>query len=203
MLSLNDYDDIKAGRIKEPAWMAPFHVNWPEESRGSWHIRRFTVEMDLPLLRLMRDGRGTLPGRYTMLRHDSRGVVMSDTMAEIGDHREVYRRARGRVLLHGLGLGCILQAVLSKESVAHVDVVEIDPDVIALVGRHFAGDPRVTIHHGDCLTHRWPKQARWDAVWHDIWDNICEDNLPQMRLLMRRFRSRCGWQGCWSRGLIP
>jgi hypothetical protein len=61
---------------------------------------------------------------------------------------------------------------------------------------------RLTIHHGDALTYKWPVGTRWTVAWHDIWDTICEDNLPDMNRLHRRFGRRVDWQGSWCRDLI-
>jgi hypothetical protein len=74
--------------------------------------------------------------------------------------------------------------------------------VIALVGPHYARDPRVTIHHADAYTIRWPVGIRWDVAWHDIWADMCEDNLPGMATLHRRYGRRVEWQGSWGRERI-
>jgi hypothetical protein len=140
MIGLNDYESVKDGKIKKPEWMEPFVCKIPPCKKGKWEIRKFNVEMDLTNLREMRSGRGSFPGEYTQLIHADRGIIMSDTIAEIEDCRIFYRRAYGRVLIHGLGLGCLLQALLLKDNVEHIDVVEIDQDVIDLVSPHFSED---------------------------------------------------------------
>ncbi len=199
MLGLQHYDLVKEGKLKEPEWMKAFHVHWKEEKKGEWSIKKFKVELDMTNLRLMRDYRGCFPGKYTMLRHNRYGIVMSDTTAEIGDHYEAWRRANGRVLIHGLGLGCFLQACLSKSSVDHVDVVEIDKDVISLIAPHFKKDKRVVIHHDDCFTKKWSKDAYWNVIWHDVWNNICSNNKKEMEKLHRKFARKCDWQDSWSK----
>lgn len=198
MLTLRHYEAVRDGHTKPPAWHRAFRCNVPEGKRGPWSVERFRVELDLQNMRMMRDGRGCFPGEYTRLRHEKRGIVMSDTTAEISDHAEPFRRARGRVLIHGLGLGCFAKAALSKPDVTAVDVVEIDADVIALVAPHLAA-PRLTVHHADAFDKKWPRGCVWDIAWHDIWDNITTDNIPSMDRLQRRFRDKCGWQGCWGR----
>lgn len=37
-----------------------------------------------------------------------------------------------------------------------------------------------------------------DAVWHDVWDELCTDNLPQMHRLHRR----SDWRGSRSRSFL-
>jgi spermidine synthase len=107
------------------------------------------------------------------------------------------RRRGGRVLIHGLGLGMIVKFALAQANVTHVDVVELERDVINLVGRHYE-DERLTIHHGDAMKYEWPPEAGWSVVWHDIWGDFQPGNLEEMDFLHRRFAARCEWQGSWS-----
>lgn len=174
-------------------------VTVPEGSLGPWTVKRFTVEaLDLGNLRMALDGRGCQPGTYTQLLHKNRGVVMSDTTAEQRDHYEFQHRARGHVLINGLGLGMCLAAALAKPEVTAATVVEIDADVIALVGPHYT-DPRVEIVHASAYDYQPPKGVRYGAVWHDIWDSICADNLPEMAKLHRKYGRRTDWQGSWGK----
>jgi len=198
MLSLDCYEKLRDGKYNAPQYKS-FLVTIPLRRQGPWEVHKIEVELDLSNLRMMRDGRGCYPGTYTQLVHKTRGTVMSDTTAEADDAIPFVRQAKGRVLIHGLGLGAVLQAVLAKTEVAHVDVVEIDADIIALVGDHYNCE-RLTIHHGDALTYKWPRGTRWNIVWHDIWDNICTDNLPTMKRLRRMFARRCDVQMCWAEG---
>lgn len=182
-------------------------LDYPEAVDGDWSIERKTVEDDhLGKLRSYLGHRYTPAGTYVGLRH-GRTLVMSDVPDEMHDHAEPYfeaRRRGGRVLIHGLGLGMVLKAVLSLPNVEHVDVVELAPEVIRLVGPHFAeaAAGRLTIHEGDCFQMRWPVGSRWQVVWHDIWNTICEDNLPEMARLHRSFGRRADWQGSWCHELI-
>jgi hypothetical protein len=150
-------------------------------------------------------GRSIPPGEYRRLT--KRGSVwMSDTPAEIRDHMSaIVEIGRGAttVLINGLGLGMVVQVAILAETVTHVTVVEKNPDVIALVGDHYAKmavDNGVTlmIVEADALTWQPPKGSRYDVVWHDIWPSICEDNLPEMATLHRRYGRRAGWQGSWA-----
>lgn len=147
------------------------------------------------------NGRYAPPGLWTMLMIDGQGLVMSDTPDEYHDHFDLFMQARGRVLVHGLGLACAVRVLLTKPEVDSIDVVEINRNVIDHVGPTL-DDPRVTIHHDDALTARWPRGARWDVVWHDIWPAISADNAETMGRLHRRFGGRCEWQGSWARALV-
>ena len=175
-------------------------VTIPEGKAGKWSIQRFTVsdeQAELERLRgMFRSGRFTPAGTYTSLTCAGRGVVMSDVPDEMRDHREAVRQATGHVLINGLGLGMVLAAVLKRPEVTSVTVVELDADVISLVAPHYS-DARLSIVHASAFDYQPPKAIRYGAVWHDIWDSICADNLPEMTRLKRKYGRRANWQGCW------
>lgn len=189
-------------------------VDVPVGKMGDWEISRFSVSSSEANFHNLREsihgGRRTiLPGVYTKLTCSGK-IIMSDTPAELQDHWEPARRARddrseqyipNRILINGLGLGVVAQAVLDEPTVAHVTVVEKSSDVIALVGLHYVrkyGD-RLTIICADALKWKAPKGRRYSVVWHDIWNDICADNLPEMHRLHRKYGRRCDWQGSWCR----
>lgn len=157
-------------------------------------------------------GRGVLkPGdTYTRLlrKYPSGGtsLVMSDTPDEIRDLMSIFHRGKGRILVNGLGIGCVLRGLLAKDTVEHIDVVEVSADLIELMGPYFENE-RVTIHQGDAFTFTWPKGTRWDCCWHDVWDDLSADNLNEYHgranpgsyeKLHRRYGRRCDWQGSWG-----
>lgn len=175
-------------------------VTVPEGQRGPWKIERFTIEQDSPgTLYYALRGRPIYPGTYTRLLHEGRGVVMSDTPAERRDHIGFVVNAKGHVLINGLGLGMCLAAVLRRPEVTGATVVEIDSDLIALVGPHYQPDPRVQIVEANALEYQPTRGTRFGAGWHDIWDNMCADNLPEMHTLHRKYGRRADWQGSWGR----
>lgn len=180
-------------------------VTTPEGERNGWKVERFEIRRDdfgMFLHNLKQPGRAVVPGRYTRL---VRGMTtwMSDTPAELRDHMEPVIQATGKCLITGLGLGVVAEALLRKPSVELIRIVEIDPDVCALVGPHLKklGGDRIVIVTADALTYKPQKNERYDMIWHDIWHDICEDNLEQMTLLSRRWSRRATWQGFWNREL--
>lgn len=107
--------------------------------------------------------------------------VMSDTHAEILEHHHPLNHATGRVLITGLGLGCLPHALLTKPDVTRIDIIDIDPDVIALTG-HYLTDPRVHIWRGSAAEPQRIAELRseawcWDYAWHDIWTHVSNKNL--------------------------
>lgn len=185
-----------------------YKVNIPEGMSGKWAIEKFEVDSEAAKWERIRavlnhSGRGVPEGKYTRLMRGSE-LIMSDTPDEIRDHMRAIRLAKGNVLINGLGLGVVLQAVLRKAEVEHVTVVEISADVIALVATHYETmfGRRLTIVNMDAMDYRPPKNARYGMVWHDIWDNICGDNLAEMSTLHRKYGRRADWQGSWGRDFI-
>ena len=181
-----------------------YSVSVPEGKSGAWEVKRFTVSKEdasLEMIRgMMHDGRYTPAGNYTGLFHNH-SIVMSDTPAEIRDHHAPIFRSRGFVLINGLGLGVVLQAIARREDVKSVTVVEKSGDVINLVWPHYAKmfGKKIEIVHGDAFKFTPPKGKRYGFVWHDIWDSICANNLPEMRTLHRKYGRRAEQQGSWCR----
>jgi spermidine synthase len=177
-------------------------VSIPEGTSGLWSVIKFEVteyQAKLENIRLAFHGQSRRiipPGHYTRLVC-GRSTVMSDTPAEAWEHRRLYLAAKGDILLNGLGLGFALSALLRKDGVRSITVIEKSQDVINLVGPSIT-DPRCTIIQADALVWRPEKGARFDVVWHDIWTDICGDNKKQMTALRRAYGRRTSWQSCWS-----
>jgi hypothetical protein len=176
----------------------------PDGERGDWKVETFEIDKEaakLFNLRAMINRRPiqqVVPGVYKRLTHRTRGVIMSNTRFEIITNADAYIHAKGRVLINGLGLGMLLSAILSKPDVTYVRVIEIEPDVIALVGPTFAGDPRVEILQADALEYRPARGERFDFVWHDIWGFTGADMIPTMSALKRRYSRLCEKQAAWT-----
>jgi hypothetical protein len=145
-------------------------------------------------------GRLVPEGEYTCLYRGEQ-VWMSDTPDEIRDQRGVLGAMSlpdvKSVLIGGLGLGISVKMALAQPHVERIDVVELDADVIQLVGEHYATDPRVHLHHADVLAIKWPVGTHWDVAWFDIWPSICTDNLDDMAKLNRSYARRTGWKQSW------
>jgi len=186
-----------------------FKVDVPEGKSGEVEIKRFVVDAAGSAFTKMRaamKGRGYVPeGTYTEIRRA--GVLwMSDTPDEIRDHLGFIGRASGRVLVTGLGLGMVAAACLRKPEVEKVVVVEIDPDVVALVAPHLVeqfGD-RVDVVLADAYKWKPAEGSRvFDCAWHDVWPDICGSNARKMRAIVKHyapFMTAPGFfarQACW------
>lgn len=189
-------------------------VELPEGTHGDCAVEHFTVERDsLANLREAMRGRACQPGTYTALTR--RGALwMSDTSAERRDHLDAAMHISGtlgapaeRVLIGGLGLGCILRVALLTEGCREVDVVEVDADVLALVGPTYLAmaeerGVELRLHEVDLYEQTWPKGTRWDVAWFDIWQHLCTDDLADHARLARSYARRTGWYGCWGHELL-
>lgn len=181
-------------------WYKQYQVNIPEGESGNWEVKKFTVkEDDARRWRYSFQGRDVPPDTYTKLQtknswHDP---VMSDTPAEINDHISFIMKAHGRCLINGLGIGMVLKAIAAKDEVTHIDVVELEQDVINLVWPSYANNPKITLHHADAYEIEWPKGTKWDCIWHDIWPTICIDNLEGITKLKKKYMHKTIWQAAW------
>lgn len=174
---------------------------------GPWTIERLSADGTV-----IEDGRRAMTRElagfpdYTLLRRWLTGsssakaawqIVMDDSAHELRKHLPIWLAARGRVLVTGLGLGCVVRGLLANRDVDHIDVVEIDRDILEIVGKEFAGLDRVSLHFGDALSLDWPARTRWDFAWHDLW---VEDGTLQFLhdRLVCRYHRQCERQGAWA-----
>lgn len=133
------------------------------------------------------------PGTYAMLKIGGR-IVMSDTQHEQRSNLTPVVRAKGDVLIAGLGLGMILVPILRNPAVTSVHVIEQSQDVIDLVKdpvRQWVGadGDKLTVHCFDI--HRWmplDRTARWDLIYFDIWADYSLDDYETMKGLHRKLR---------------
>ena len=147
------------------------------------------------------------PGLYTSLMRvtacsPTGYSVMCDDPVELSRHLEGVISARGRVLVTGLGLGCVLRGLLCNPRVAHVDVLERSAHVMKLVEPYLPRSERYTIHVAEAEGWlRANRGRRWDYAWHDVWTDESggEEHLSVKHAkLMSLVRGRVGAQGAWA-----
>jgi hypothetical protein len=175
-------------------------VKLPEGQSGKWKVQKFTIDATGAMLSAFHYiGRAAKPGDYTRLICEGRGIIMSDTPAEQLDHLNAVRNAKGSCLINGLGIGMVLKNILLKKEVTDVTVIELEQDVIDLVAPTYLKDKRVTIINASAYDYKPPKGKRYGMVWHDIWDTISTDNLPEMGRLHRKYGRIADWQDSWAK----
>lgn len=189
------------GNLGEDVMTTIPSVSIPEGVSGNCRIETFNVSPDQSRLDAIRSmGRRFVPpGQYTRLLVNGR-TMMSDTPDEKRDHWAAVRNAQGHCLVNGLGLGMVANAMALKDDVSRVTVVEISADVIGLVAHTL--HKKIDVIHADAFDYVPPKGQRYGCVWHDIWQDICSDNLSEVARLKRKYGRRCDWQGAWAEDLM-
>jgi hypothetical protein len=146
------------------------------------------------------------PGVYTSLRRDS-VQFMTDLYDEWWTQRVAMVEAvsrGGEILVTGLGLGVVAEAILRVpgSAVEKVTIVEQSADVIRLVqpwlrARHA---DRLEVVEADAFSWQPPDGRRFTVVWHDIWP---DPSMPEIEAdiawLEARYQACCDWQGYWPR----
>lgn len=182
----------------------------PEGRSGSVQVVHFTVSLEeakMASLRAAINRRPDLvvsPGSYCKLLVGDT-IMMTDTDMERRSNAEALFRAKGDVLIAGLGIGMILLPILEKPTVTSVTVLEKSPDVVALVEPHIRKAStqahKLSVLLEDVWTWKPPKGRVWDVIYFDIWPFICTDNLQEIGVLHRRFARRKvkgGWMSSWQ-----
>lgn len=185
----------------------------PVGQRGDVTVEHLTIT-DHGGLHAQIHGAGTANGTYAILKI-GRQVVMSDTDMERRSNMAILHHGIGDVLIGGLGLGMIVCSLLRKPGVRSVTVIENNPDVTALVlpalaewtkglGDNAAGWPDLTVIDGDVFTWKPAKGQKFDAIYFDVWADICGDNLDGINRLHRRAKSwkrnRDAFMSSWQVG---
>ncbi|RNL83052.1 spermidine synthase [Halostreptopolyspora alba] len=182
----------------------------------------------------MARGPGVVAGELVLRRAGahfeiiSNGVFLMDTRDGTSE-RELVRaslaalpagRTGVRVLIGGLGVGFSARAALEDRRVAHVRVIEVEPEVIAwhsgplgAVAGHLTADPRCELTRADLL--RWlatvGDTARFDVICLDIdngpgWtvnDGNAQLYRPATLRRLRRLLTDGGVVAFWSAMRAP
>lgn len=133
----------------------------------------------------------------TIHLHNHGDLVMEDSLGELRKHLPIWMKAHGRVLVTGLGLGCVVRGLLASKNVEHITVVEIDKQILRIVGHEFRGNHRVELIHGDALNFQ-PGQRKFDFGWHDLWTEGDEHLQVQHARLIKNLHGSCRQQGAWE-----
>ena len=173
---------------------------------GLWSIRRVTIKDNPQASEWDKLGfkvavgfdSQTLLHRWSMKSlHLNRGeIVMEDSRTELQKHLPIWLNAFGRVLVTGLGLGCVVRGLLANPQVEHITVVEIDRSILRVVGHEFAFNRRVEMIHGDAL--KVDLRRPFEFAWHDLWTDGDEHLQVLHTKLLVRFEPWCGFQGAWN-----
>lgn len=144
-------------------------------------------------------------GTYTRLfDKELQEVVMSDAPMERRTNVEVLERARGHVLIAGLGIGMILRPILDSQNVKTVTVVEKYAEVIDLnmLSGFDINHSKLRLVTADIFDYQFVDAALFDVIYFDIWNGIGQENKKGMDELHDRFKKHLkpgGWMESWRR----
>lgn len=126
-------------------------------------------------------------------------MVMHDYPQELAKHLDFMLRAHGRVLITGLGLGCVARGCLANPAVKEITVIERDNAVIDLVWPHM---PQIiNLVEADAV--QWCKETneQFDCAWHDLWTDD-EKGEPHLQVvhseLLGAMLEKAKLQGAWE-----
>jgi hypothetical protein len=123
-------------------------------------------------------------------------VWMSLTPMEILTQRAGVKRARGKVLMGGLGLGWLARRVLERKQVEHLTVYDTNADVLDYFGKplkeEFNG--KVTLKLGDVYD---AQASKYDRILLDIWQGYGDAEFDHQ---LRELRTKVPSQALWTWG---
>lgn len=191
--------------LKPAGEFTPMHEFYPEPVIGEqYQIDIFDLDEEVVRLERLRgmmhrqadEVYDLVPGRYVRLRSRNGWTTwMSDTPMEMRTNTAFVGRARGHVLLAGLGIGMVIPPLLENPAVTQLTIIEKSPEIIRLVNPYerFARLPnsaRLEVIEADIFTWEPPKGYKYGTVYFDVWSDISADNHPQMKQLHRRYQHR-------------
>lgn len=190
----------------------------PEGAKGLWHIKKISLSKDVTAPkdgRMVRVPKGTYTQLWRWTTETIRNrmadspssnypgeLVMTDSPDELNTHLNFMLKARGKVLITGLGLGCVIRGCLANPAVDHIVCIERDPDVLRLVKPHMPTE-RLTIIQADAVS--WCRnnmqRQRFDCAWHDLWSDP-DKQEPNLAVTHADLFVHChgsvGFQGAWA-----
>lgn len=173
-----------------------------DEKIGDWRIETFEIPEDYARMRnvFIKNPLMKLEGGiYKKLINRIDGVVMSNTPMERKTHIEAINKAKGNVLVSGLGLGMYLQNIKDKEEVTSITVIEKSKEVIELIAKYFKDCQKIKIINEDIFN--YTPDIKFEFAFLDIWSDISEDNLVEFDILREKFKE-IPEIICWSEDII-
>ena len=141
-------------------------------------------------------------GDYVRL-HVNGMLMMSDTRMEKITNTEFIKNAHGEVMIAGLGIGLILENLIplyESGEVTRIVVYEKYQDVIDLVAHRYMDRLPLEVRCEDIMTYKPQKEEKYDTLYFDIWPDVNEKNLDDIKVLHNRWKShkkKGAWIGSW------
>ena len=119
---------------------------------------------------------------------------MSLSPLEIFTQRPAIRKAKGDVLMGGLGMGWLARRVAEKKGVNKVTVVEQNKDVAEFFGKMLSDLDNVEILVDDAYLYAEAQVHDYDAILFDIWKSYCESSYDTRFIQIEQSHPRVwGW----------
>jgi hypothetical protein len=129
---------------------------------------------------------------------DEHGVIMSTIPQEMEQHARQLQNAHGKVLVGGLGLGLSVSLLQENPKVTEITVVEINPDIIALIKPHLDSS-KTNIIYGDLHGYLKKCSTKFDFGYFDIWRGTSEYDFSTIVWPLRRLATGIVEQlECWN-----
>lgn len=146
----------------------------PESTSSLWSIHK--KEIKEPRIAKHRGKeRFVFPGTITYLSkfteasmHLPHGeIIMEDSIYELNTHMGFMLKAKGNILITGLGLGCVIRGSLANGNAMHITCIERSKDVLKLVEPYMPAK-RLEIIEADALEWTKENKFKFDYAWHDL-----------------------------------
>ena len=181
----------------------------PAGESGLWKVTKLNASHPVVATEVSTMRKAVVPpGHYTQLFRLTEATmvnggecVMHDFPQELATHLQFMLKAHGRVLITGLGLGCVIRGCLANPAVTNITVIEKSRDVIKLVWPYMPEKERIALIHADAV--EWCKKTRrqFDCAWHDLWtdEGAGEDHLQVVHWhLLGAMMHKTTFQGAWQ-----
>lgn len=166
------------------------NLNIPEGERGTFRVQHHMVpaNRNIPLvsdwqrrMKIIEEKPPLVfdkPTRWHVLKDKEGDVWMTDYPQEQYQSDVLLAPIqKGRVLVGGLGLGYVPSVLAKRPGIKHIDVIEIERDVIDLVAFHLPDpDCKITVVHADLFEFLERKNLNYDWAFYDIWRSA-EENV--------------------------
>ena len=121
-------------------------------------------------------------------------IWMSLNPNEIETMEPFIAKAKGNVLVFGLGMGYVPFMMLDKSEVKHITIIEKDQNIINLFNKllfpYFPNKNKITIIKDDALKYQ-PKE-KYDYIFADLW-HTPEDGIELFIALKKKYRNIDCW----------
>ena len=154
--------------------MTRIEVSIPEGTSGAYQVAHYNRQTQNRMWQTYLNMKAEPYDNHTVLIKNTCPMpIMQNSQAEYNEHQWLWDNATGDVLVGGLGLGTIHQALIDNPNVTSVTIVELEQDVVDLVWEHCPKDATFTLVVADFETWTPLEGSSFDTVWADswVWDN--------------------------------